>query len=144
MDQANDSRQLKRWKAARRLTLGSILLCGSMAISASMVQQMAMSSARAQRGACSLEVYSGIGVTIVSRGQSVYIAEVNPTGPAHGQLAPGAVLVSADGNRPADIASWKSALTGEPGTTVVVEVAYPESGHQTVSLERAVVRARRP
>jgi hypothetical protein len=115
-----------------------------MAISATAVQRLAAKQARTHKRACSLEVYSGIGVTIVSRAGSVYVAEVNPTGPAHGHLAPGAVLVSADGERPTDIAGWKRSLTGEPGTHVVVEVAYPESGHETVTIERAIVRARRP
>lgn len=144
MDHAHDSRQLNRWKAARRLTLGTILLAGSMAISAAAVQQLAVNEAQTQRRACTLEVYSGIGVTIVSRAGQVYIAEVNPSGPAHGKLSAGAVLVSADAHRPQDLAGWKGALTGQPGTVVLVEVAYPESGHQTVAIERAVIRARRP
>ena len=144
MDHAHDSRQLNRWRAARRLTLGSILLAGSMAISAAAVQRLAANEAHAQRRACTLEVYSGIGVTIVSHAGQVYIDDVNPSGPAHGKLSPGAVLISADAYRPRDLAGWKGALTGQPGTVVLVEVAHHEFGHQTVAIERAVIRARRP
>lgn len=144
MDQAHDSRSLNRWKAARRLTLGAILLAGSMATSAAAVQQLSIKEAKARQARCSVEVYSGIGVTIVSRGGSVYVAEVNAEGPAKGILSPGAILVRADGERPTNVRGWKEALTGAPGTVVEVEVAYPESGHETVTIERAVVRARRP
>ena len=142
-DTAQDSRSLNRWKAARRLTLGAILLAGSMAASASAVQQIAQKEAQQPRSACATTVYSGIGVTIGSRGGSTYITQVNPQGPAQGVLRPGAVLIRADESRPATLVEWKGALTGQPGTSVEIEVAYPDRGHEIVTIERAVVRARR-
>lgn len=142
MDHSHDSLSLSRWMAARRLTLGAILLAGSMATSAAAVQQIAEKEALARRSATSIEVYSGIGVHIVQRGDRVIVADVIAGGPAQGVIRAGAVLISADGERPCDVLGWKHALTGKAGTKVLVEVAYPGHGHEVVTLERAVVRAR--
>jgi C-terminal processing protease CtpA/Prc len=142
MDERHDSLSLSRWMAARRLTLGVILLAGSMATSAAAVQQIAQKEARARSCVTNIEVYSGIGVHIVSRGERVEVVDLVPGGPSVGQLRPGAILVAADGAHPEDVLGWKHALTGEPGTKVTVEVAYPGLGHETVTIERAVIRTR--
>jgi C-terminal processing protease CtpA/Prc len=111
-----------------------------MATAATSVQRLAQLQVQSH-----VEVYSGIGVAIRERpdGQ-VQVFEVNPAGPADGELFPGALLVAADGDTPRDIEGWKHALRGDPGTQVDVTVSYPGACTHSVTIERQVVRAWRP
>ena len=53
-------------------------------------------------------------------------------------------LVSVNGETPTTLEGWGTRLRGDAGTTVKVEVEYSCGGDQTVTIEREVIRARRP
>lgn len=139
MHRTHDSVSLHRWKTARRVVLGAILLAGSMATTAAAVQRMAMRQAATQRVVLTEEVYSGIGVTITARHGQVYVTDVNAQGPAMDRIYPGARLISVDGESPRSILEWKARLRGEAGTSVQVEVAYRCGGEQTIDIERELI-----
>ncbi len=129
---------LHRWRTARRITLGAIVVAGTMATAAAVANRVAdhPCHARAQVDEYS---YSGIGVELTQDGPDFVVARVFPTTPADGKLQPGAVLLSVDGERPANMQEWTRAIRGQQGTQVELEVAYPCSGHDTVVLERDLV-----
>ncbi len=142
MHRSSDSVSLNRWKTARRVVLGAILLAGSMATTAAAVQRMAVRSQVVQTVSMTEEVYSGIGVSIVERRGQVYVSQVSPHGPAMDQIYPGARLVSVDGEQPTNIIAWRDMLRGEVGTSLELQVAYRCGGTQTLTLERELIVVR--
>jgi C-terminal processing protease CtpA/Prc len=136
-----DSSVLHRWRIARRITLGAIVVAGTMATAGAVANRVANQpcSSGHHRYAGSYS-YSGIGVELTQDGDDFVVVRVFPNTPADGKLQPGAVLLSVDGERPDDMQEWTSKIRGEQGTEVELEVAYPCSGHDTVVLERDIVR----
>jgi C-terminal processing protease CtpA/Prc len=140
-----DSSALARWRIARRICLGAIVVAGTMTTAAAVAQRVAdhpcsMSHARAD--VQSHYTYSGIGVELTQDGKDFVVARVFDGSPADGKLFPGAVLVSVNGESPEHMQQWTNMIRGEQGTPVELEVMYPCSGPDTVTLERAVVRIR--
>ena len=139
-----DSPALTRWRIARRLTLGAIVVAGTMATASAVAHRLADSpcGAHARADVQSYYSYSGIGVELTQDGEDFVVARVFPGTPADGKLFPGAVLLSVDGESPRHMQQWTSRIRGEQGSEVELEVAYPCSGHDTVTLKRDVVRVR--
>ena len=129
-----------RWRTARGIVLGAIVLAGSMATSAAIMFRLADTDCSAAQQARHVErgyTYSGVGAVIQQRGaDSVVIRHVLPNGPAN-------ALISVDGQHPQSLEAWAMALRGPEGTSVKVEVAYPCTGHETVTLERKLIHIRR-
>ena len=140
----NDSPALTRWRIARRLTLGAIVVAGTMATASAVAHRLAdhPCGAHVRADVQSYYSYSGIGVELTQDGEDFVVARVFPGTPADGKLFPGAVLISVDGESPRHMQQWTARIRGEQGSTVELEVAYPCSGHDTVEIERDVVRVR--
>jgi C-terminal processing protease CtpA/Prc len=137
-----DSTVVHRWRIARRVTLGAIVIAGTMATAAVVVQRMAMGDHGCSRGQHDQGsyTYSGIGVELEQRGDEFVVRHVFPGSPADGKLFPGATLISVDGETPRHVRQWTNEIRGERGTSVELEVEYPCSGRETVTLERDIVR----
>jgi C-terminal processing protease CtpA/Prc len=135
-----DSSALHRWRTARRLSLGAIVISGTIATAAAVTQRLAEHPCAHTRVDDGFRTFSGIGVVITQDGEDVVVTQVFAGAPAQGKLYPGAVLLSVDGERPRTLRSWASKIQGKQGTTVELEVAYPCSGHETVAIERDLVR----
>ncbi|MCB9567385.1 MAG: hypothetical protein H6710_09295 [Myxococcales bacterium] len=134
---------INRWRTARSVILGSIILAGSMATSAALMFRLTNTSCAERHEIERGYTYSGIGAVIQQRGDHVVVRQVIDGGPADGLLRPGAFLVAVDGEDPGNVEGWANALRGVAGTTVAVEVAYPCGGHETVIIERQMIRVRR-
>lgn len=136
-----DSTALHRWRTARRITLGAIVVAGTMATAGAVANRVAdhpcSSGHHSYSGTYS---YSGIGVELTQDGDDFVVARVFPNTPADGKLHAGAILLSVDGEHPKNVQEWTSMIRGERGTEVEIEVAYPCSGHDTVVIERDIVR----
>ncbi len=131
---------LARWRTARPLVLGSILVAGVMATSVAVLHR-AMGPIDAQHRITRAVTYSGIGVVIERVADDrVVVREVIPNSPAQGRLVPGAHLVKVNGERPESLPRWANAIRGPAGTDVELEVAYHCGGHQTITLTRDLVR----
>jgi C-terminal processing protease CtpA/Prc len=137
---------IRRWRAARRIILGSIVLAGAMATSAALMYryggatcQKAAQHRVAERG----YTYSGIGAVIQARGDSVVVRSTLAGAPADGVLREGNRLISVDGTYPESIEGWANALRGPEGTSVTIEVASKCSGHKYVTLERKLIHVTR-
>jgi C-terminal processing protease CtpA/Prc len=138
-----DSSVIHRWRIARRVTLSAIVIAGTMATAAVVVQRMAMDhQCGGDRYAQGSYTYSGIGVELEPEGDDFVVRRVFPDSPADGKLFPGAKLISVDGETPRHVRQWTSLIRGERGTSVELEVEYPCSGRETVTLERDIVRVR--
>ena len=139
-----DSTALNRWRIARRITLGAIVVAGTMSTAAAVAQRVAdhPCQSRAKANIQSYYTYSGIGVELTRDGNDLVVARVFPGTPADGKLYPGAVLMSVDGETPRHMQQWTNRIRGEQGTKVEIEVMYPCSGPDTVVLERDVIRVR--
>lgn len=136
-----DSSVIARWRTARRITLGAIVIAGTMSTAAAVSYRLAehpCGHARAQ----GYYTYSGIGVELTQDGRDFVVARVFPGSPADGVLYPGAVLLSVDGESPRNMQQWTASIRGEQGTAVELEVVYPCSGQETVELERDIIRVR--
>jgi C-terminal processing protease CtpA/Prc len=139
-----DTTVLHRWRIARRVTLGAIVIAGTMATATVLVQRMAMDHpcSRGHYGQGHY-TYSGIGVELDQDGDEFVVRRVFPGSPADGKLFPGAELISVDGETPRHMQQWTNEIRGERGTTVELEVEYPCSGErETITLERDIVRVR--
>ena len=133
-----------RWRTARRVILGSIVLAGAMATSAAVMYRFGGTDCRsAHRAVDTSYAYSGIGAVIQGRGDHVIVRGVLPGAPADGVIREGARLISVDGTYPDSVEGWASALKGPEGTHVTVEVAYRCGGHTFVTLERKMIRVSR-
>lgn len=134
-----------RWRTARRVILGSIVLAGAMATSAAVMYRVGGSECRSAHRAQvdNSYSYSGIGAVIQGRGDHVIVRSVLPGAPADGMIREGARLISVDGTYPDSVEGWASALKGPEGTSVTIEVAYRCSGHKFVTLERKMIRVTR-
>lgn len=136
-----DSSVIHRWRIARRVTLGAIVIAGTMATAAVVVQRMAgdhrCSGDRHGQGSYT---YSGIGVELDQQGDEFVVRQVFQGSPADGKLYPGVKLISVDGETPRTMRHWTNEIRGERGTSVELEVEYPCSGVKTVTLERDIVR----
>ncbi|PRP94755.1 PDZ domain-containing protein [Enhygromyxa salina] len=139
-----DSSALARWRLARRISLGAIVVAGTMTTAAAVAQRIAAHpcSMSQRANVQSYYSYSGIGVELTQDGSDFVVARVFAGSPADGKLFPGAVLLSVDGESPKHMQQWTNMIRGEQGTPVELEVVYPCSGHDTVVLERDVVRLR--
>jgi C-terminal processing protease CtpA/Prc len=120
--------------------LGAIVLAGAVATSTAVIRQTAYSGCHGHR-VDRAYTYSGIGVVIErDADEGATVKRVLPGSPADGRLHAGARLLSVDGEVPADVEGWASAIRGAPGTTVELEVAYPCGGHKTIEIGRDVIR----
>jgi C-terminal processing protease CtpA/Prc len=135
-----DSSVIHRWRIARRVTLGAIVIAGTMATASVVVQRMAMVDHGCRGAQDSSYTYSGIGVELEKKGDEFVVRRVFEGSPADGKLFPGASLISVDGETPRHIRQWTNSIRGERGTSVELEVEYPCSGRETVTLERDIVR----
>lgn len=133
-----DTTALHRWRTARRITLGAIVVAGTMATAAAVAKRVAEHPCHAHANLDGYS-YSGIGVELTRDGEDFVVARVFPDTPADGKLRPGAILLSVDGERPSNMQGWTRRIRGEQGTDVELEVAYPCTGHETVTLERELV-----
>lgn len=132
---------LTRWRTARRAVLGAIVVAGAVATSTAVIRSVALHDCHG--GAVDRAyTYSGIGVVIERGEDAVLVKQVLPGSPAEGVLHAGARLVSVDGEVPATVDAWASAIRGAPGTSVELEVGYPCGGHKTVVIARDIVRMR--
>lgn len=139
-----DSSALHRWRIARRVTLGAIVIAGTMATAAVVVTRVALDHP-CTRGDYEqgFYTYSGIGVELEQRGDEFVVRRVFPGSPADGKLFPNASLVSVNGESPRHMQAWTNEIRGERGTSVTLEVEYPCNGdRETVTLERDIVRVR--
>jgi hypothetical protein len=141
-----DCTPLARWRAARRATLAAILVAGTIATSAAVAQRMFAGCP--DRGRDDDRVgrhvtYDGIGIAIDRHGDRFVIERVFAGTPADGKLYPGAILVAADGEHPDTIEGWAGRIRGVAGSELELEVAYPQTGHETVVLTRARISLRR-
>jgi len=136
-----DPSAISSWRIARRLTLGSIVVAGTMATAATVAGRVAEHPchARAHTQVNSYYTYSGVGLELMQDGDSFVVSRVFPGTPADGQIYKGAILLEVDGQHPDDMRDFTRMIRGEPGTTVDLEVAYPCKGHETITLERAIV-----
>jgi C-terminal processing protease CtpA/Prc len=133
-----------RWRTARRVILGSIVLAGAMATSAAVMYRFGGTNCHStHRAVDNSYSYSGIGAVIQGRGDHVIVRSVLPGAPADGAIREGARLISVDGTYPDSVEGWASALKGPEGTSVTIEVAYRCSGHKFVTLERKMIRVSR-
>lgn len=138
---ATDTRtKLSRWRTARRVVLGSIVLAGSVATSAAVMYRMAAHDCSAYHQVDRAYTYSGVGVVIERERGQVVVRRVLPGAPAEDKLFPGARLVSVDGETPATLEGWAEAIRGTPGSDVDLEVASPCGGHKHVAITRDVIR----
>lgn len=139
-----DSSALSRWRIARRITLGAIVVAGTMSTAAAVAQRVAdhPCHGHSKANVQSYYTYSGIGVELTRDGNDFVVARVFPGTPADGKLYPGAVLLSVDGETPSHMQQWTNKIRGEQGSSVELEVVYPCSGPDTVVLQRDVVRVR--
>ena len=132
---------ISRWRTARRVILGSIVLAGAMATSAAVMYRFGGTNCRAtqHRVVDNVYKYSGIGAVIQGRGDAVIVRNVIAGAPADGVIREGARLISVDGTYPNSVEEWVSVLRGPEGTSVTIEVAYRCSGHKFVTLERQTI-----
>lgn len=137
---------LHNWRIARRISLGAIVIAGTMATAAAVANRVAdyPCHARAHHGnghgsGHDEYSYSGIGVELTQDGTDFVVARVFPGTPADGKLQPGAILLTANGEQPANMQDWTHMIRGEKGSEVELEVVYPCSGHETVVIERDLV-----
>ncbi len=139
---------ISRWRTARRIVLGSIVLAGVMATSAAVVHRYGGTHCRmakqhrivVEKADSNFYTYSGIGAVIQARGDVVVVRQVMPGAPADGEIREGARLISVDGTYPDSVEAWADALRGPAGTSVTVEVAYRCSGHKFVTMERQLIK----
>lgn len=131
---------LARWQTGRKVVLGAILASGALATSAAVMQRVAKHDCDTFHHVARAYTYSGIGVVIEESGEEIVVRRVLPDTPAQGHIHVGARLVSVDGMSPNSLEGWASAIRGQAGTPLELEVAYPCSGHRTVNLERGIVR----
>ncbi len=137
---------ISRWRTARSVVLGSIILAGSMATSAALMYRMAGPTCSQQQQQREIErgyTYSGIGAVIQQHGDRVMVRQVITDGPADGLLREGAFLVAVDGEDPQSVEGFANALRGPAGSTVAVEVRYGCNSHETVIIERSMIRVQR-
>lgn len=141
--EASLTTSIRRWRVARRIILGSIVLAGAMATSAALMYRYGGATCTkapaqhriAERG----YTYSGIGAVIQARGDSIVVRSTLPGAPADGVLREGNRLISVDGTYPESIEGWANALRGPEGTSVTIEIASKCSGHKYVTLERKLI-----
>ncbi|MEZ4450097.1 MAG: PDZ domain-containing protein [Nannocystaceae bacterium] len=142
-NESTTAASISRWRTARSVVLGSIILAGSMATSAALMYRLAGPTCAQRQEVERGYTYSGIGTVIQQHGGEVVVRQVMAGGPADGLLRPGAVLEAVDGETPRNLEAWANALRGPAGTVVSVEVSYPYGGHETLQLERQVIRVHR-
>ncbi|MEE9385822.1 MAG: PDZ domain-containing protein [Nannocystaceae bacterium] len=140
---------IQRWKLARQCTLWGVTLAALVSVAAVSSYQAAAvpddSTSISVHRVSRMHTYSGIGIRLAQTDRGAVIKQVFPGSAADGTLFPGAVLVSVDGERPHSVRDWGRLIRGKVGTNVELEVAYAEgdcsrpAGHQTVTLERAVI-----
>ena len=129
-----------RWRAARQVVLGAILLAGSVVTSVAVLYQMAGLDGSLGSRVAREYVYSGIGVVLERDGNDVIVDRVFPNSPAATGLSAGAQLLAVDGTQPETLRGWATAIRGRPGTTVQLEVAFCRGGRKTIELTRQVIR----
>ena len=132
---------LSRWRALRRDTLGGLLIAGMVVSSLPILYHASISHVNTTRAASNTRSYDGVGLYIKAdpRHGGTYVQSVVPGGPADGLIEPGAYLITANGSFHDHPRAWAGALRGNAGTEVVVQVAYPDRGHECVRLVRDTI-----
>lgn len=137
---------IARWRAARYITLGAIVVAGTMSTAAAVTQMLVCDQMHQGPPVRSYSKYEGIGVELDREGDTFVVDHVFPGTPAQGKLHAGAVLLSVDGESPEHMQGWSKRIRGEAGTTVELEVMYPDAPYpsksrpHTVVIERSVIR----
>ena len=134
---------IARWRATRQAVLGAIVFAGCLATSAALVGRMACPERSVAHIRNQTESYSGVGIEIAFARDSVRIRRVFEGSPADGKLLPGMHIVAVDGVRPDSPEGWVTAIRGEPGSSVTLEVARRCHGHEKITLIRDVIHVRR-
>jgi C-terminal processing protease CtpA/Prc len=142
--QSETATTLRRWKLARRLALASIVAAGvaSTVAAATVVMSERGCSRHGRHEVSTGYTYPGIGVELEQKGEHFVVRRVFENTPADGKLFPGAVLIAADGQSPTTTAGWTSLIRGDAGTSIELEIAYPCSGHEKVTLTRELIHVR--
>lgn len=135
---------LQSLRCAKRIALGTILLLGSFALTRELSSQLATQQAYyrnftpAPRQAYT---YSGIGIEIdYDRSiKQMVVTKVFPNTPADQKIFPGAILISVDDQRPNCTRMWGSMIRGPRGSEVKLNVVYPGSEHEELTLVRQLM-----
>lgn len=141
----NLASSISRWRTARKVILGSIVLAGTMATSAALLSRYGGMDCKSQQPRVAERgyTYSGIGAVIQQRGDTVVVRNVLPGAPADGVLREGMNLISVDGVFPVSVEDWAAALRGPAGTSVTIEVATRCGGHKFVTIERKLIHVQK-
>ena len=147
MEKSTDTNSVARWRLARKLTLGAIVVAGSLATAVAVSNRLADSPCRHFHQNHQSEVthyytYSGIGVEMTREGESFVVRRVFADSPAEGKIFPGAKLLAVDGVQPLDMHGWSQQIRGIAGSSVTLDVGYPCSGPESVVIEREMIRLR--
>lgn len=135
-------RQIAGWQLARHLTLGTIVLAGSLVLGLQSVRELAAQERCVEaetRQSARVHTYAGIGVELERVGSQEFVRRVFPNSPAQGKIFPGARLESVNGVRPGCSRGWAAMIRGPVGSKVELEVSYDGRRHQ-VAIERDLVR----
>lgn len=136
-------RSMARWRATRRAVLSAIILAGCVATSAALVGRMTVPETSVAAARDRTESYGGVGIELRITRSDAWIVRVFEGSPADGKLVPGMYLVAVDGVRPASPEGWVTAIRGEAGSPVTLEVARRCHGHEEITLVRDVIHVRR-
>lgn len=135
-------RQIAGWQLARHLTLGTIVLAGSLVLGLQSVSELTRQetvAAQIRSQNARVHTYAGIGVELERIGNQEFVRRVFPNSPAQGKIFPGARLESVNGVRPGCSRGWAAMIRGPVGSQVELEVSYDGRRHQ-VEIERDLVR----
>ncbi|TPV94586.1 MAG: PDZ domain-containing protein [Myxococcales bacterium FL481] len=133
-----------RWKIARQLTLGGIMLAATVSTAAVSTLHLATAPAYTYSSrtipVTRVETFSGIGIGFTQLGPHTVVTDVFPGTPADGNIFPGAILLSVNGERGSTLGEWNRLIRGQAGTDAKFELEYGDTGcRQTVTLTRAVI-----
>lgn len=138
-------RKIAGWQLARHLTLGTIVLAGSLVLGLDTAERWNQHQAaqqvvakEARHSKARVHTYAGIGVELERVGRHQYIRRVFADSPAQGKIFPGARLESVDGIRPGCARGWAAMIRGPIGSEVNLELSYDGRRHE-VSLERDLI-----
>lgn len=137
---SDTDRQIAGWQLARHLTLGTIVLAGSLVLGLQSVRELAQQDTQQRRHHnARVHTYSGIGVELERIDGQEFVRRVFPNSPAQGKIFPGARLESVNGVRPGCSRGWAAMIRGPVGSKVELAVSYDGRRHE-VDIERDLIR----
>ena len=137
---------LDRWRVAKRLCLGLIVMLGSLTATIALGQRALFDQQRAMtcHRTAQTETFGGVGILISPHPHGVFIEGVLPNLPADGVIQPGAVILAVDGVTPTNINEWTRNIRGRAGESVELRVAQPDGAIETLSIERELIHRAQP